>query len=115
VYCKEYKDWLFCIDVVFTAFNNLFFAIIVLEGRGLYERPIRDFGSWLHRCHCHRRQRRPSLRTTQHAHPRDRTPVTAVFTFVEKKEGFFPNFGSTAVSFLLALCPAHMGVTLAFD
>ena len=32
---------------------------------------------------------------------------TAVFTFVEKKEGFFPNSGSTAVSFLLVL--------LAFD
>jgi hypothetical protein len=26
---------------------------------------------------------------------------TAVFTFVEKKEGVFLNFGSTAVSFLL--------------
>ncbi len=31
--------------------------------------------------------------------------LTAVFTFVEKKEGFFPNSGSTAVSNLLALCP----------
>jgi hypothetical protein len=41
--------------------------------------------------------------------------LTAVFTFVEKKQGVFLNFGSTAVSFLLALCPAHMGVTLAFE
>ncbi len=28
--------------------------------------------------------------------------LTVLFTLVEKKEGFFPNFGSTAVSFLLA-------------
>jgi hypothetical protein len=40
---------------------------------------------------------------------------TVVFTFAQKKEGFFLNFGSTAVSFLLALCLAHMGVTLAID
>ena len=41
--------------------------------------------------------------------------VTAVFISVERKEGFFPNYDSTAVLFLLALHLAHMGATLAFD
>ena len=40
---------------------------------------------------------------------------TAVFTSVEKKVGFFLDYSSTTVSFLLALRLAHMGATLAFD
>ena len=46
-------------------------------------------------------------RCTARAVRRTHVRVTAVFIFVEKKEGFFPNCDSTAVSFLLVL--------LAFD
>jgi len=43
------------------------------------------------------------------------TDLTASFISVEKKEGIFPNYDSTAVLFLLALRLAHMGATLALN